>query len=167
MCLGAFLGGWIGLRAAGPDRVTGLFPLDPATPYIRFVPRSPPIATAILIHGLNSNKEFMQTFAMALADAGLETYAIDLPGHGDSSVPFTYTESLRAVEGLLDFLGPNPVVIGHSMGGAILTELALTRQFETMLLLSPAPVPLENLRSDRESADDPALACTGFECGTA
>lgn len=149
VCLGAFLGGWIGLRFAGPDRVTGLFPLDPATPYIRFVPRFPPIATAILIHGLNSNKEFMQTFAMALADAGLETYAIDLPGHGDSSVPFTYTESLRVVEGLLDFLGSNPVVIGHSMGGAILTELALTRQFETMLLLSPAPVPLENLRSDR------------------
>ena len=139
----------MGLGSATPDTVTGVFPIDPATPYARFVPPSSPIATAILIHGLNSNKEFMQTFGMALADAGLETYAIDLPGHGDSPVPFTYQESVRAVEGVLDFLGTNPIVIGHSMGGALLTELAPTRGLETMVLLSPAPVPLESLSADR------------------
>ena len=130
----------------------GVLPLDPATPYIRFTPDSPPIATAVLVHGLNSNKEIMQTFAMALADAGVETYAIDLPGHGDSSAPFTYMDSLRAIETFLDSLeasSGDPIVIGHSMGGALLTDLAPARGFQTMLLLSPAPIPIADFSTDR------------------
>jgi pimeloyl-ACP methyl ester carboxylesterase len=152
ICSCAFLLAWMGLRSVTPEFERGVLPLAPATPYIRFTPDSTPTATAVLIHGLNSNKEIMQTFAMALADAGVETYAIDLPGHGDSSAPFTYTDSLRAIEAFLDSLEPgpgDPIVIGHSMGGALLTDLAPARGFQTMLLLSPAPIPLADFSTDR------------------
>ncbi len=152
VCSGAFVLGWVGLTTATPDSVRGFLPLDPATPYIHFIPDSLPIATAILVHGLNSNKEFMQTFAMALTDAGVETYIIDLPGHGDSSLPFNYRDSLRAVEALLDMVkgsAGNPIVVGHSMGGALLIDLAPERGFETMLLLSPAPIPLADFPNQR------------------
>ena len=141
--------GWLGLRSAAPDTVRGVLPLDPATPYVRFVPDSSPTTTAVLVHGLNSNKEFMQTFAMALADAGVDTYAIDLPGHGDSSEPFNYANSLRAVTSLLDTFERQPVVVGHSMGGGLLADLAPLREFETMLLLSPVPVPVEDFPARR------------------
>ena len=144
-----FLGGWMGLNRATPDSVTGTLPDASSTPYIRFTPDSAPIATALLVHGLNSNKEFMQTLAMALTDAGLETYVIDLPGHGDSRERFTYTKSLRAVEGVLDTLGGDPIVIGHSMGGAVLVDLAASRQFREILLLSPAPVAVEPFSTGR------------------
>ncbi len=91
----------------------------------------------------------MQTFAMALADAGVDTYAIDLPGHGDSSAPFNYANSLRAVTSLLDTFERQPVVVGHSMGGGLLADLAPLREFETMLLLSPVPVPVEDFPARR------------------
>lgn len=142
----------MGLRSATPEFERGILPLDPATPYIRFTSDSSTRATAVLVHGLNSNKEFMQTFAMAMADAGLETYAIDLPGHGDSSAPFTYMDSLRVVEALLDMLegdSGNLIVVGHSMGGALLTDLAPVRAFRTMILLSPAPIPLADFSTER------------------
>ena len=94
----------------------------------------------------------MQTFAMALTDAGVETYIIDLPGHGDSSLLFNYRDSLRAIEALLDMVkgsAGNPIVVGHSMGGALLIDLAPERGFETMLLLSPAPIPLADFPNQR------------------
>ena len=152
VCSGAFLLGWMGLRSATPEIERGVLPLDPATPYLRFTPDSSPSATAVLVHGLNSNKEFMQTFAMALTDVGVETYAIDLPGHGDSSAPFNYSDSRRVVDTLLDWIEPGPgnlIVVGHSMGGALLTDLASARGFRTMLLLSPAPIPLTEFSTER------------------
>ncbi len=135
-----------------PETVQGVLPLEPSTPYIHFKPESSQIRTAVVIHGLNSNKEFMQTFAMALADAGVETYAIDLPGHGDSSAPFNYTNSLRTVEASLEMLGGDPgtsLVVGHSLGGALLVDLAPRRGFREMLLLSPAPIPVDNFANER------------------
>ena len=152
VCSGAFALGWIGLRGATPESVRGVLPIDPATPYIHFTPDSSPIATAILVHGLNSSKEFMQTFAMALVDAGVETYAIDLPGHGDSRTSFNYLNSLRALEASLEMVEEeqgNPIVIGHSMGGALLMDLAPERGFDTMLLLSPAPIPVGDFPNER------------------
>jgi pimeloyl-ACP methyl ester carboxylesterase len=149
-CLVAFLLGWVGLQSAKPESVRGTLPLAPPTPYVRFIPESQATATAIVLHGLNSNKEFMQTLAMALADADIEVYVIDLPGHGDSSARFTYTDSLRVVENLVGTLeGELDIVIGHSMGGSLLADLAPYHTFPTMLLLSPAPIAIEDFSSER------------------
>ena len=107
------------------------------------------LATALLVHGLNSSKEFMQTIGMALADAGFDTYAIDLPGHGDSNAAFDSDETRRAVESVLDSFRVTPIVVGHSMGASILADIAPTRRFHSMVLLSPAPIPVGNLGRGR------------------
>ncbi len=147
-CLGAFLIGSWQLDRASPTTNSGVLPIEPPTPYLHFLPDSDPIDEVVLVHGLNSNKEFMRTLGMAMAEAGFETYAIDLPGHGDSNVPFSAIGSSRAIEAALDYLGSTPILVGHSMGGGLLVDLAPIRSFRKIVLLSPAPVPLENLDAD-------------------
>ena len=148
-CLVVFLFAGLQYHLARPSAERGILPIKPATPYVRFAPDSVPIGTVILIHGLNSNKEFMQSFGMALAESGFEVYALDLPGHGDSSDPFTFELSSLAVERVIDHVGGEPLVVGHSLGGALLIDLAPTRSLGTMVLLSPPPVPVEDLGVDR------------------
>ncbi len=148
-CLAVFLFAWLQYQRASPGAETGILPINPATPYIRFSPDSSPAATVILVHGLNSNKEFMQSFGMALAESGFQVYAFDLPGHGDSGEPFTFELSSLAVERVIDHIGGKPLLVGHSLGGALLIDLAPTRALETMVLLSPAPVAVEALEVGR------------------
>ncbi len=146
---GAFIVGSLGLGSAMPDVTAGVFSGSPPTPYLRFEPEADPVATALLVHGLNSSKEFMQTIGMALADAGIDAYAIDLPGHGDSKAAFDSDETRRAVEIVLDSFRVTPIVVGHSMGASILADIAPTRRFHSMVLLSPAPIPVGDLGRGR------------------
>ena len=104
-----------------------------------------PTGTAILVHGLNSNKEFMQSFGMALAESGFDVYAFDLPGHGDSGEGFTFELSSLVLERVIDHVGGEPLLVGHSLGGSLLIDLAPTRSLGTVVLLSPAPMPVEAL----------------------
>ena len=76
-------------------------------------------------------------------------FAIDLPGHGASRVPFDLFRSKDAVAHALDRLGPGTAVIGHSLGGALLLELANQRTMGSMVLFSPAPTPLVEIQSPR------------------
>ena len=81
-CLLVFLLACLQYDRQSPHAERGILPINPATPYVRFTPDLVPTGTVILVHGLNSNKEFMQSFGMALAESGFEVYAFDLPGHG-------------------------------------------------------------------------------------
>ena len=148
-CLAVFLFAWLQYARVSPSTERGILPINPATPYIRFSPDSAPAGTVILVHGLNSNKEFMQSFGMALAESGFQVYAFDLPGHGDSSEPFTFELSALAVERVIDHVGGETLLVGHSLGGALLVDLAPTRSLETLVLLSPAPVAVEALEAGR------------------
>ena len=65
----------------------------------------------------------MQLFSAALADGGFDVYSIDVPGHGDSKVPFNAVIARQAVENAIKLVGSD-IAIGHSMGGAILLDLA-------------------------------------------
>jgi hypothetical protein len=53
------------------------------------------------------------------------------------------------VAAALDNLGPNTIVIGHSLGGALLLDLSNERSFGTMVLLSPAPTPVDQIHAER------------------
>ena len=55
----------------------------------------------------------------------------------------------KAVSEALDFLGPDTIAIGHSLGGSILLDLADSRTYRSLVLLSPAPTPVEKVRADR------------------
>jgi pimeloyl-ACP methyl ester carboxylesterase len=146
--------GWSRIAALEPKREEGRLPTQPELPYFRYLPDAEPRDRVLVVPGLNSNKEFMQVFSAALADAGFDVYSIDLPGHGDSKVPFNAVTARQAVENALKLVGPN-IAIGHSMGGAILLDLAGEFPLRAMVLISPAPTPVPDAPLPR------TLATTG------
>ena len=58
-----------------------------------------------------------------LDEAGIQAIAVDLPGHGDDPGPLgdLHTDSARVRE-VLDELDGDCVLLGHSYGGAVITE---------------------------------------------
>lgn len=48
---------------------------------------------AIIAHGFSGSKDLMSTFGTELARAGISTYIIDFPGHGQSPVPMNSANS--------------------------------------------------------------------------
>jgi hypothetical protein len=53
------------------------------------------------------------------------------------------------VNDVLNVLGSETIVIGHSLGGALLLDLANDRPFTAMVLLSPAPISLTHIQTNR------------------
>ena len=87
------------------------------TPAFRFLPEgSGPHPVALLAHGVTASKETLFRFGEALAAAGFECVAVDLPGHGESARPFSWRGNGGALEGVAHALGSVDVFIGHSMG---------------------------------------------------
>jgi pimeloyl-ACP methyl ester carboxylesterase len=85
-------------------------------------------------------EHFLQHFA----DAGFESYALSLRGHGGS----TGAESLSShsiddyvadVVEAVDAIGTPPVVIGHSMGGFVLQRLLARRELPAAVMMASVP----------------------------
>ena len=95
------------------ERVT----LAGGTPALRFVPAgsgSHPIA--LMAHGVTASKETLFRFGEALACAGFVCYAVDLPGHGESSRRFSPRDNAGILSQIARELGSVDVFVGHSMG---------------------------------------------------
>lgn len=131
------------------SRQSGVFNVEPATPYLHFSPAGPSRGRVLLVHGLGGNKELLNPLGFALAEGGFEVYSIDLPGHGASHTPFTAELAREAIASVLDRLGAETVVIGHSLGGGLLLDLANDRAFSSMVLFSPAPTPIVEVHANR------------------
>jgi pimeloyl-ACP methyl ester carboxylesterase len=129
-------------------RKTGVFDTNPPTPYFRYS-NGPARGRVLVVHGLDANKRMMNILSYSLAEAGLEVFSIDLPGHGRSSAPFDGVLAEEAVAGVLDKLGGNTDVLGHSMGGGLLLDYAEDHPVKSMVLFSPAPVPIDRVMSSR------------------
>jgi 3-oxoadipate enol-lactonase len=88
-------------------------------------------APIVLVHGYTGNARNWALSVKPLTGAGWRTLTADNPGHGASAGPDTqavYTmESMADIQhGLAKQLGFAPAVfVGHSMGGAIVEELAI------------------------------------------
>ena len=79
--------------------------------------------TIVMIHGFGANKDNWTRLAGHLTD-DFNVYAIDLPGHGDSSKPLDIGYRLQDQAGyvaqILEALSVDDVhIVGNSMGGAI------------------------------------------------
>ena len=145
----ALLGaGWTYASLPG-NREFAVFDTNPPTPYFHYSPKETSRGRILVVHGLDASKHAMNILSYALADAGFEVFAMDLPGHGDSSARFTVFDARDAVVQVLNRLRPDTSVIGHSLGGALLLDIAGDRHIPRMVLFSPAPTPLDPILSDR------------------
>jgi pimeloyl-ACP methyl ester carboxylesterase len=109
----------------------------------------PPVGSAVVIHGLAGNRRVMKWLDQWLAAQRLRVYSIDLPGHGDSTEPFTYARAEECTERGINALAARgdiqldrTVLLGHSLGGEI--AIRMSDRFPTAgtIALSPAPMVL-------------------------
>lgn len=85
----------------------------------------------VFLHGFGASLYTWRKTLPAVAGAGYRVIALDSPGFGLSGKPaggYHNSDYARVVLALLDSLGvSSAVLVGHSMGGAIAAEVALTR----------------------------------------
>lgn len=85
------------------------------------------MATFLLIHGAWHGAWCWHKVLPELRARGHRALAIDLPGHGVDKTPVaevTLDGYARRVGEALDALGEPAVLVGHSMGGIVITEAA-------------------------------------------
>lgn len=102
--------------------------------------------TIILVHGFGANKDNWTALAKELKGE-FNIYAIDLPGHGDSSKPldigYRFEDQVRYLNRILSELDVARFhLMGNSMGGAITALYAATypEQVRTAVLFDPAGI---------------------------
>lgn len=117
-----------------------------ATPVIRFVPSAGERSgvLAVLVHGHQCNKAMMAQLARHLAAGGIDAYAIDLPGHGESREAFSADKARAAtssaVAEIIARAGASAtelVLIGHSFGAVALGPTALQANPLATVFLGP------------------------------
>ena len=96
----------------------------------------------VMVHGLGVTHGYFEPLAEQLADAGT-AWLVDLPGYGASPKPgrdVPLRDHASTLGAVLDAAGiENPVLIGHSWGCQVVTELADQRPTlsDRLILLSP------------------------------
>ena len=110
----------------------------------------------VLVHGAGAHSRWWDHVAPLLA-AGRRVVALDLSGHGDSGRRTAYGLEIWMREVLAVIadagLAAPPVVVGHSLGGAVTLRLAALSGAEiegVVLLDSPMVGPVAEKRAQRE-----------------
>lgn len=139
-----------------------------ALAYRHYPASGEPSVPVVLVHGFGGDHLSWGRTAEALAAAGHDTYALDLPRHGrsggdlgDASSAFLSARVHEFVEGLAL---PRVALVGHSLGGlvAMLTALRMPQTAAGVALIAPAgihPQPGSRfLRAFLDADDEAALA---------
>ncbi|MCK5152556.1 MAG: alpha/beta fold hydrolase, partial [Candidatus Thorarchaeota archaeon] len=92
-----------------------------------------PMPLVLTTHGIAGSKEGMYSFNIELARRNFTVVSVDLPGHGDSMLPFNVTDFATMAEDLLaavEFVQAWPEVndthygvLTHSLGFQIAVEM--------------------------------------------
>lgn len=117
--------------------------------YDVWTPDVPPRAVVILAHGFGEHARRYDHVTERLGRAGLVTYALDHRGHGRSGGKRVLVRDVSEFTGDFDTLAgiatrENPgltrIVLGHSMGGAIVFAYGVERpdNYDLMVLSAPA-----------------------------
>ncbi|MFO0598381.1 MAG: alpha/beta hydrolase [Myxococcaceae bacterium] len=101
----------------------------------------------VIVHGLKDYADRYADFAAACARRGYEVHALDLRGHGDSEGDRVFINRFDEYLGDLDLFmkrvsgeakGKPVFLMGHSMGGAIVTLYTLTEKPKLAGLITSA-----------------------------
>lgn len=111
-------------------------------------PAMPPAAARsyVLVHGIGVSSRYFHPLAAALARYGT-VYVVDLPGYGLSPKPgvdMSITDHARVLGRFLDANSiDNPVLVGHSMGAQVVSQLLVDRPevSDRLVLLGPTMDP--------------------------
>jgi pimeloyl-ACP methyl ester carboxylesterase len=84
------------------------------------------MARMVLVHGAFSRAACWDRVVPGLRAAGHDVEAIDLPGQGDDPTPVAEVTLDRYARRVCEALGAGPpaVLVGHSMGGMVITQAA-------------------------------------------
>lgn len=116
----------------------------------------------MLVHGAWHGAWCWEKVAPLLEEAGHEAVVFDLPGHGEDRTPVSEV-SLRAyAERVCQALdeGDEPaVLVGHSMGGAVISEAAESRPegIEVLVYLTAFLLPSGKTLLDYHQADEESV----------
>ncbi len=112
-------------------------------PALHFLPRGKRCGTALLVHGIPSNKHMVFRIAEALAAAGFEVVTVDLPGNGDSMLPLSYIGAKKTLGAAARYLGGNSVdvVIGHSLGATLAGQAIFAGELRSRALFAFGALP--------------------------
>jgi alpha-beta hydrolase superfamily lysophospholipase len=113
-----------------------------------WLPDDPPKGIICLVHGLGEHSGRYARWAGLFAKAGHGMLAVDLPGHGRTEGRLAY---VRSYDDLLDcvdlmiykaeelFPGLPRILYGHSMGGNIAINYAISREAPVKALITSSP----------------------------
>jgi pimeloyl-ACP methyl ester carboxylesterase len=96
----------------------------------------------VLAHGMGDSREAYRFLTPALVEAGYRVAALDLRGHGESSVGWaghTRTDLAGDLIALVEHLGGPAVLIGHSIAGGAATIAAAKAPHLVTALVELAP----------------------------
>lgn len=102
----------------------------------------PPV---LLVHGAWHAAWCWEKFALALNQKGHEVHYFSLPGHGASSLykrrlnDYSLSDYVDFLSDRIDEIKPTPVVIGHSMGGALLRIYLQKKTLPAAIFIASIP----------------------------
>lgn len=82
--------------------------------------------TIVLVHGAWSDAQAWKDVTPVLKAKGFSVIAINLPGHGDDTTPFTSITLQSYVDVVKKEIGTtkNVILVGHSMAGMVISQVA-------------------------------------------
>jgi pimeloyl-ACP methyl ester carboxylesterase len=94
-------------------------------------------ASVVLVHGAWHGAWCFDPVVERLSAAGIDAIAVDLPGHGADRGPLgdLHTDAARVGE-VLDAIDGGCVLLGHSYGGAVITEAGVHPAVRHLVYLS-------------------------------
>ena len=122
----------------------------------------------VLVHGAWHGSWCWEKVVPILREAGHEVVAPDLPGHGEDQTPAAEVTLAAYAERVCDILDeqPEPVVlVGHSMGGLVISEAAERRPEKIGLLVYLTGFLLPNGRTLLETGqtDEEAIVLSNID----
>jgi pimeloyl-ACP methyl ester carboxylesterase len=90
----------------------------------------------VFVHGAWHGAWVWERVLPLLTSTGVESLALDLPGHGADNEPLgdLYSDAAR-VRATLDELKGDVVLVGHSYGGAVITEAGLHQAVQHLVYI--------------------------------